>query len=117
MDDAFQLDTLTFNGSPFYTYVFYPGVVNGGADDLFSPFFDSGYPDYLVATQSGADANGIAYFGILTNGLPLPDAVTSTAIVENDPGGFYLILKEDGSSYDQVITSDAKSWISWTFLQ
>ena len=37
--------------------------------------------------------------------------------VEADPNGFYFILKEDGTTYDQVITSDAKTWMSWTFLQ
>jgi hypothetical protein len=115
IDDAFQLDTMTFNGAPYFTYVFYPGLINSGALDLFSPFFNT-YPDYLSATQSGGDANGIAYFSIFTNGLPMPNAVNAMDSVEGDPNGYYLILKEDGTSYDQVNTTDAKTWISWTFL-
>jgi transmembrane sensor len=33
----------------------------------------------------------------------------STQII--DPAGYYLILKEDGKTYDMVVASDAKAWI------
>jgi Domain of unknown function (DUF4302) len=41
----------------------------------------------------------------------LNKAVTVQA---TDPSGYYLVLKEDGKSYDMVVASDAKAWIRWS---
>jgi Domain of unknown function (DUF4302) len=116
VDDAFGLVNLSFNGLPFYVYVYYPAAFNGY--DVFSPFFadtqTGGYPDYLPLAQGGENA-GIAYFNVAPMAAT-PTAVTETNTLFTDAGGFYFILKEDGTTYDQVITSDAKSWISWQLL-
>lgn len=117
VDDAFQLDTMTFNGAPFFTWVFYPAALPA-PDDAFVPFFNSGYPDYTPAIYTQPPASdGIIYFFFdgLYGSTNLPNAVISMIIEQQDPAGYYLILKEDGSSYDQVITSDAKAWITWTY--
>lgn len=117
VDDAFQLDTLTLSGAGGYSfYVYYPGFF--GSIDAFSPVFGNLIPDYGNGAVPGEDGSGdgILFFQIYTNGIATPDAVTAMNNLQGDPNGFYLILKEDGTSYDQVITSDAKSWISWTFI-
>ncbi len=120
VDDAFRVDTLTFNGIPFSTYLYFPGFFNGGQVDLFGPVFGgSTLPDYINGAQAVPDGlgDGIAFFNLFSlPGSPIPpDAITATNNVQSDPSGFYLIAKEDGTSFDQVITSDAKTWISWTF--
>lgn len=120
VDDAFQVDTLTFNGISFSSYLYFPGFFNSGQVDLFGPVFGgSTLPDYVNGAQAVSDgtSDGIAFFNLfsLPSSPTPPDAITATNNVESDPSGFYIIEKEDGTSFDQVITSDAKSWISWTF--
>jgi Domain of unknown function (DUF4302) len=118
VDNAFRLDTLSFNGIAYSSYIYFPGFFNGGQVDLFAPVFGGNtLADYSNGTQPVEDGtgDGIVFFNLFTNGLPTPDAVTASNNLESDPNGFYMILKEDGTTYDQVITSDAKSWISWSF--
>ncbi len=122
VDDAFRLDTLTFSGAPFFTWVYYPGIVPSPDSpfnvDLFVPFFNNGYPDYspgIFPEDIQRRNNGVFYFffDVLYATYFPPDPVINMIIQQQDPAGYYFILKEDGSSYDQVITSDAKAWVSW----
>jgi hypothetical protein len=124
VDDAFRLDTLTYNGLAYNAYVYFPGGVNGGGGnffDLFSPFFASGsqagYPSYFAVAFVNADSQGLGLFDIFPQDTT-PDPITATNNLMDEtsnPDHFYFILKEDGTTYDQVISSDAKSWITWTF--
>ena len=117
VDDAFQLDTLSYNGLPYTSYIYFPGFF--GSVDAFAPVFNfTTLADYSNGTAGGVDSLGIAYFNLYystTQTTPTPNAVTATNNIETDPNGFYIIMKENGTSFDQVITSDAKSWISWTY--
>ena len=116
VDDAYGVQGLSFNGIPFYAYVYYPGAYQGY--DVFSPFFANAatgaYPDYLPIAQGGEN-NGIAFFDVATLG-PTPDPVTNTNNLMVDLSGYYFILKEDGTTYDMVSAADAKAWITWFYL-
>jgi Domain of unknown function (DUF4302) len=49
-----------------------------------------------------------------SNGDPSSIFNKAVATQELDPAGYYLILKEDGTTYDMVGAANATAWIRWT---
>jgi hypothetical protein len=123
VDNAFRLDTLTAIVDttnqllPFNAYIYFPNAF-GSFIDAFSPFFanaaDAGYPSYIGAAFP-TNFSPTTTFLVFPQDVT-PPAVTATNNIMTDPNGFYFILKEDGTSYDMVLATDAKTWLTWTFL-
>ena len=122
VDDALGVTTLTDGTNPYFGYSYFPNSFNGF--DVFSPLFFVGgnsvnFPQNYLTIGFGQEANtGITTFTLQDLGTPppVPAPVAATNALMSDPSGFYFILKEDGTTTDMVIASDAKSWLRWDFI-
>lgn len=133
VDDAYNILKLTYPGGNYLAFVFYPGLVNGGGGrffDVLSPFFtgltDTGYP-YLFSGGVAFTrvASGRLVFVMLDGGdgvvnppgLLATNTIFDTGKVAPPYGsssqGFYIVRKENGTSYDMVTAGDALGWMTW----
>ncbi|MGO4288314.1 DUF4302 domain-containing protein [Chitinophaga sp. RAB17] len=133
VDDAYNLLKLTYPGGNYFRFVFYPGGVGvGGGNfmDIVSPYFlgiDDNYP-YLGSggiSNTFFDGDRIV-FDMLDFGSPVvnpPDLLSTIILLATgktappyaaDSPGFYVVRKEDGTSYDMVSAGDALGWITWS---
>jgi hypothetical protein len=98
------------SGTTFYDA--FAGVVNNAITGAAT--FSPDPPPATSTTKSIFTPDGriqfrrLGSFGSATS--VLNRGVTTQAL---DPAGYYLILKEDGKTYDMVVASDAKAWIRW----
>ncbi|HEY9257138.1 DUF4302 domain-containing protein [Chitinophaga sp.] len=134
VDDAYNILGLTYPGGNYYRFVFYPGLVDGGGGDFYdvlSPFFlglDNGYP-YLFSggvAYTYGDSKGRLVFQMLDGGggVTNPFSLRATNTIFNrgkvappyvaPSPGFYIVRKEDGTSYDMVTGGDALGWMTWS---
>lgn len=116
VDDAFGVNALKFGESPFYSYIYQPGL--NSDYDLFGPVFvqnnslnfEYGHaPAPPTFTSDGrAIFESIGTFGE----VPKTGPAVQTANTLFDTQGFYLIQTSE-TSYDMVSAKDAKTWITW----
>ena len=123
VDDALKVANIP----GYYGFtIFYPtfGVSNGINYDLLSPI-TTGATGPAISFGAAYrpptfTAGGTVIFTQLgTLGTVPPGANTIFTNYRNkfaDPSGYYLVLKEDGTTYDMVSVSDAKSWIQWLWI-
>lgn len=134
VDDAYNIMGLTYPGGNYFRFVFYPGLVSAGGGtfyDVLSPFFlglPNGYP-YLFSGGVSAtyvDDNGRLVLQMLNGGggvVNPPSLLATNTIfrrgktappyVAPSPG-FYIVRKEDGTSYDMVAAGDGLGWMTWS---
>ncbi|MEP7278271.1 MAG: DUF4302 domain-containing protein [Bacteroidota bacterium] len=99
------------SGSTFYDAN--AGVVNGSLIGLAT--FSPNPPPATSATITTFTSDGRIIFKILgTFGSATSILNTTVRVQTLDASGYYLILKEDGKSYDMVVASDAKAWLTWS---
>ncbi|MEO5593139.1 MAG: DUF4302 domain-containing protein [Chitinophagaceae bacterium] len=122
-DDGFGIANLSNATGTFYFYMYYPNGYSNPAD-RFVPIMLNGnslaYNTYGTAPKSPPvfTADGRVVFSKLGDVGAIPPGgpvALSNALLYN-AAGFYLILKEDGVTYDMVSASDAKSWIQWQWV-
>jgi hypothetical protein len=122
-------DALNVAGIPGYFgfSIFWPryGTSGGINYDLLAPITTSATGGPAIAFGAAYrpptfTAGGTVIFPLLgTLGTVPPGATTIFTNLRNkfaDPAGYYLVLKEDGITYDMVSVSDAKSWIQWAWV-
>ena len=123
VDDALKVASIP----GYYGFsVFWPrfDVFQGVNFDLLSPI-TTGATGPAIAFGAGYrppnfTAGGTVIFPLYVSiGTVPPAANTIFTNYRNkfaDPSGYYLVLKEDGTTYDMVSVSDAKSWIQWLWI-
>lgn len=129
VDDAYDILHLTYPGANYYRFVYIPGGVNGGSLDLLSPFFIGGSNSYPYLRKGLANTylgdNGQLIFVMVDfGGITPPARLTATNVIfangkveppfAADSPGFYIVRKEDGTSFDMVTAGDGLGWMTWT---
>lgn len=117
VDDAFKVNTLTYQGSPYYYYFYWPAF--GSNYDAFGPAFvtDNSLALYYAdapRTPTFATDGRIVFVasGTLGTGYPTDGPVISSKTYLYDTSGFYIIQLSD-NAYDMVSAKDGKGWINW----
>jgi hypothetical protein len=123
VDDAFGITQMTDAGGPFYQLAYIPNLLgpqnNNPSADAFVPLIvvnnSLALGNYFsVPTTPPSFAGGRATFtelgtiGTIPPGGPLDK---SDQVLYN-PSGFYLV-QTGTKTYDMVLASNARSWISW----
>jgi|GEM_PF-231978 len=95
-------------------------VVNGAASlaigSLCSASFTPGTSTSNPKPQPPTFKNGLFYYNFLADyGTATGSDATYLSSIKNtlSSAGHYLVLKDDGISYDMVISTDAKTWVMW----
>lgn len=123
VDDAFGVTQVTDEGGPFYQFAYIPNLLgprNGNPNaDAFVPLVVKNNALALgnyfsVPATPPSFAGGRATFTELgTIGtIPAGSPVDKSDQVLYNPAGFYLV-QTGAKSYDMVLASNARSWISW----
>jgi len=123
VDDALGITNLSNSTGKFYYYAYWAGYFNNPAD-LFIPVMYSGnslyFNSYGTAPGTPQFAGGKAFFTELGkptgNPTPAGGPVDKSEQTLYNPAGFYLVQTGD-KSYDMVLATDAKTWISWFWPQ
>jgi hypothetical protein len=117
VDDAFKVNTLTYEGSPYYYYFYWPQF--GPNYDAFGPAFvtDNSLALYYAdAPKTPAfTTDGRIVFsssGTLGDAYPTEGPAVTSRNYLFDTNGFYIIQTSQ-STYDMVNAKDAKGWINW----
>jgi len=122
-DDGFGVTSLTNTAGTFYFYMYFPNGYSNPAD-RFVPIMLKGnalgYNPYGTAPQSPPiyTVDGRVIFKKLGDAGTIPPGgpvALSNALLYN-ASGFYLVLKEDNTTYDMVSAVDAKAWIQWQWV-
>ena len=120
VDDAFGVTSLSNASGDFYYYAYWASYFTNPAD-LFIPIMVSGnslaFNSYAsVPNAPPTFTSGKAIFIELgtagSDPIPPGGPVDQTNQVLYNPAGYYLIQTGD-KSYDMVLATDAKTWISW----
>ena len=123
VDDAFGVTSLSNSSGDFYYYAYWAGYFysQNVPGDLFVPIMLNGnslaFNSYAAIPNSPPQfTNGKIHFtewGTAgSDPIPPGGPVDKSNTVLYDPAGFYLIQTGD-KSYDMVLATDAKTWISW----
>jgi hypothetical protein len=119
VDDAFDVTSLSDSSGEFYVYAYWAKFYSNPAD-LFSPLMLNnnslaliGYPSAAKTPPVFTTGGKIVFTKFGGNGTVPPGGPVdqSNALLFN-PAGFYLV-QTGTQSYDMVLATDAKSWISW----
>jgi hypothetical protein len=119
VDDAYNIAG-TVPGYSGFT-VFWPRfATSGGINyDLLSPIVNISIT-FGAAYRPPTFTNGIVIFPLLgTLGTVPPAGQAAYIAMRNkmaEATGYYLVLKEDGTTYDMVNVADAKAWIQWMWV-
>lgn len=119
VDDGFGVTSLSNSSGNFYVYVYWANYFTNPAD-LFMPFMlknnSLGPNSYGTAPGKPTFAGGKAFFSELgkPTGNPTPPGgpVDLSEQTLYNSAGFYLVQTGD-KTYDMVLATDAKTWISW----
>jgi len=121
VDDAFGVTSLSNTAGDFYYFAYWAGYFTNPAD-LFIPVMLNGNSLRLNTYGSAPAAppqfttNGKAIFSELgtvgADPIPPGGPVDQSNSVLYNGAGFYLVQTGD-KSYDMVLATDAKTWISW----
>jgi hypothetical protein len=117
VDDAFKVNTLEYQGSPYYYYFYWPAF--GTNYDAFGPAFVTDnslalyYADAPKTPTFATDGRIIfSASGTLGAGYPMDGPAIASKNYLYDTNGFYIIQLSD-NAYDMVSAKDGKGWISW----
>ncbi|KAA0989669.1 DUF4302 domain-containing protein [Dyadobacter aurulentus] len=116
VDDAFGVKDLSYEGNPYYRYLYQPG--GDTSYEIFAPLFVVDDALSLIYGHLGEPpvftADGrIIYTAYATTGpVPMNGPAVNSANLLYDKSGFYLIQTSE-TTYDMVSAKDAKAWISW----
>jgi hypothetical protein len=117
VDDAFKVNTLAYEGSPYYYYFYWPQYGNGY--DIFGPAFVTDnalalyYADALKTPSFATDGRVVfSATGTLGDEYPKDGPSVASRNYLYDTSGFYIIQLSD-NAYDMVSAKDGKGWISW----
>ncbi len=119
VDDALKVATIP-NYSGFT--IFWPrfGTSGGINYDLLSPIVNNSITFGAAYRPPTFTAGGTVVFPFLGTLGTVPAAATaiytSLRLKMAEATGYYLVLKEDGTTYDMVNVADAKSWIQWQWV-
>jgi hypothetical protein len=132
VDDAYNIQGLTYPGGNYYRYVYAPGRIDAGGGNFFdalSPyFFGVGYP-YLYSggvSYTIVDDKGRMVCTMLNGGggVVNPTSIRATNTIfsrgktappySSPSPGFYIVRKEDGTSFDMVTAGDGLGWMTWS---
>lgn len=120
-DDYFGVTSL-----PGWNYMLYWADYNTAVGyDAFAGYVGPGLTGGAMFTPNPPPATSASLSTFTSDGRIIfrslgafgdPTSILNNAVLtqEIDPAGYYLILKEDGKSYDMVGAADAKAWIRWT---
>lgn len=119
VDDAFDVRDLVDGGKNYYVYIYWSDYFNNPAD-LFIPVTADATSLYLnsygTAPGKPTFTGGKAFFHELgkPTGNPTPPGgpVDLSEQTLYNTAGYYLIQTGE-KSYDMVLATDAKTWISW----
>lgn len=121
VDNGYGVDTLTFNGNPYYYMIYWPKF-QGAPNDFFGPIFLDIAGNQLTLEYGTAPdeptftSDGRAIFIQLGNYGPHPatgGAALSRTQLYNATG--YYFVQTSATTYDMVSAVDGKAWISWQF--
>ncbi len=122
-DDAYGVTQLSDISGTFYQYSYWPNYFGGGAD-LFIPLsvlnntLGYGYAGSFAADPLFVSSGGRAIFQNGGDAGPVPPggpvAKSNTTLYNN--AGFYFV-QTGPTSYDMILATDAKTWISWFWPQ
>ncbi|MHA4807458.1 DUF4302 domain-containing protein [Flavitalea flava] len=123
VDDAYGVRKLSDTSGIFYYYAYFPDFFSNPAD-AFLPINVKGNRlvanDYFTAAGSPPTftGNGKIIFTELgfVGTIPPGGAVDKSDALLYDPAGFYLV-QTGPLSYDMVIATNARAWISWVWPQ
>lgn len=120
VDDAFGVTNLSNSAGQFYAYAYWANYFTNPAD-LFIPLMFSGnslsFNTYGSAPGTPTfTSGGKAIFSELgtvgSDPIPPGGPVDQTDQVLYNSAGFYLVQTGE-KTYDMVLATDAKTWISW----
>ena len=102
-----------YNSSGATFYDANAGVVNGSL--IGAATFSPNPPPATSTTITTFTPDGRIIFKLLGSFGSATSILNTTVRTQTlNPAGYYLILKEDGKSYDMVVASDAKAWLTWS---
>jgi hypothetical protein len=121
VDDAFGITKLVDTSGYFYYYIYFPNFFPNPADAFFPAMVKDNTlvaNDHFTASASPPTftSNGRVIFqeagtvGVIPPGGPVD---RSDNLLYN-PAGYYLV-QTGPTTYDMVVASDARSWISWYY--
>jgi len=118
-DDAFGIRNLVTDSGYFYHLAYFPRFFTNPADAFIPIMVNVDHltiNDYFSAASSPPTytAGGRIVFNELgtVGTIPPGGAVDNSDAVLYNPAGFYLV-QTGPQSYDMVLASNARSWISW----
>jgi hypothetical protein len=119
VDDAYGITQLSNSAGQFYYYAYWGAYFTNPAD-LFIPVMLNGnslaFNTYGTAPAAPQYSGGKAFFTELGkptgNPTPAGGPVDKSEQTLYNPAGFYFIQTGD-KTYDMVLATDAKTWISW----
>jgi hypothetical protein len=119
VNDAFGIRKLVDTSGTFYYYIYFPNFFNNPADAFFPAMLKGGglvANAYFTApaTPPTFTSGGLIVFTQLgsVGTTPPGGAVDKSNALLYNPAGYYLV-QTGALTYDMVIASDARSWISW----
>ena len=119
VDDAFNVKSITTSGSTFVVYSYWAAYSTG--TELFIPIMTRN--DTLQFNSYGSEpvtppqfTGGKAIFQKLQDATGVPTPPGGPVDLSNqalyDPAGYYFVQTGD-KTYDMVLGTDGKTWISW----
>src|SRR5260221_4660720 len=118
VDDAYGVTQLTDSSRPFYYYAYWPAYYSNPAD-RFRPIMING--NSLVWNSYGtvsfpptytSDGRGVFQKAIDQGTIPPGGPVAKSDATLYNSAGFYFV-QTGPKSYDMILATDAKTWISW----
>ena len=118
VDDAFGVEGVTSVAGNFYVYSYWAGYFSN--IDLFIPIMFSGnslfFNTYGSEPRTPQFTGGKAFFTKLQDATTTPTPpggpIDQSEQMLYNPAGYYLIQTGE-KTYDMVLATDAKTWISW----
>lgn len=118
VDDAFKVNSLSYEGtSPYYYYFYWPQF--GSNYDAYGPAFVTDnslalyYADAPKSPTFATDGRIVfSSSGTLGQSYPTSGPAIDSRNYLYDTNGFYIVQLAD-NAYDMVSAKDGKGWISW----